>query len=167
MVTLKVALLLVVMAPVEATEGNVPAKQWVWLAKQGVWGYGYQIPDGPDRGLWRVDPGSKRAPAAGDPYGFVSLLNDVRASYSLPAVGYDPDLSSWAAANNSQQQVRGMGHHVQGPARHQNAGWNYASAQAVLRGWMGSPGHRAALLDPTIRWYGIAWTGAYWTANFR
>lgn len=33
-----------------------PAKEWVWLAKQGLWGYGYRRPDG----LWVVDPGSKR-----------------------------------------------------------------------------------------------------------
>ncbi len=39
-----------------------PAKQWVWLASQGVWGYGYQIQEGPHRGLWRIDPDSKQAP---------------------------------------------------------------------------------------------------------
>jgi uncharacterized protein YkwD len=30
---------------------------------------------------------------------------------------------------------------------------------------MGSPAHRAALLDPTIQWIGIAAYGAYWTFN--
>ena len=46
-----------------------PAKQWVWLSKQGVWGYGYRIQDGPQRGLWRVDPDSEthaRGARAGD-----------------------------------------------------------------------------------------------------
>jgi hypothetical protein len=36
-----------------------PAKQWVWLPKQGLWGFGRQRPDG----LWVIDPGSKRQPA--------------------------------------------------------------------------------------------------------
>ncbi|AGA31393.1 CAP domain-containing protein [Singulisphaera acidiphila] len=103
------------------------------------------------------------APPAGDPYGFTAWLNATRASYGLPPVGYDPNLSSWASVNNGQQQSRGMGHHVMGPARRQNAAMGqYASIGAM---WMNSPGHRAALLDPTIRWIGIAGLGAYWTFN--
>jgi uncharacterized protein YkwD len=106
------------------------------------------------------------APApAGDPYGFTGWLNSVRASYGLPAVGYDPNLSSWAAANNGQQQARGMGHHVMGPARRQNSAMGHYSSIGAM--WMASPAHRAALLDPTIRWIGIAGLGAYWTFNAR
>ena len=48
--------------------------------------------------------------SSGDPYGFTQWLNSVRASYGLSAVGYDPNLSSWAAENNNQQAARGMGH---------------------------------------------------------
>lgn len=100
---------------------------------------------------------------AGDPYGFTNWLNATRASYGLPAVGYDPNLSHWANVNNGQQQARGMGHHVMGPARRQNSAMgDYASIGAM---WMNSPAHRAALLDPTIRWIGIAGLGAYWTFN--
>src|SRR5262249_45689275 len=57
---------------------------------------------------------------AGDPYGFTAWLNATRASYGLPAVGYDPNLANWAASNNAQQQLRGIGHFVMGPARRQN-----------------------------------------------
>ncbi|WP_406698779.1 CAP domain-containing protein [Singulisphaera sp. Ch08] len=100
---------------------------------------------------------------AGDPYGFTAWLNATRASYGLPPVGYDPNLTNWASANNGQQQARGMGHHVMGPARRQNAAMGqYASIGAM---WMNSPAHRAALLDPSIRWIGIAGLGAYWTFN--
>jgi uncharacterized protein YkwD len=99
----------------------------------------------------------------GDPYGFTSWLNSVRASYGLGAVAYDPNLSAWAASNNAQQQARGMGHFVMGPARRQNSAMgNYASIGAM---WLSSPAHRAALLDPSIRWIGIAGLGAYWTFN--
>ena len=101
--------------------------------------------------------------AANDPYGFVSWLNATRAAYGLPAVGHDPNLSSWAAENNNHQAARGMGHFVMGPARRQNAAFGAYSSIGTM--WMNSPAHRAALLDPTIRWIGIAGLGAYWTFN--
>jgi uncharacterized protein YkwD len=104
------------------------------------------------------------APAAsyGDPYGFLSWLNATRASYGLGPVGYDQNLSNWAAMNNNQQLARGLGHFVMGPARRQNsaAGGGFPGAM-----WMASPAHQAALLDPSIRWIGIAAAGAYWTFN--
>jgi uncharacterized protein YkwD len=100
---------------------------------------------------------------SGDPYGFTAWLNSTRAQYGLPAVGYDPNLANWAAQNSAQQNARGLGHHVMGPARRQNSAMgNYASIGAM---WMASPAHRAALLDPTISFVGIAGAGAYWTFN--
>ena len=63
------------------------------------------------------------ATEAGDPYGFLGWLNATRASYGLPGVGYDPNLSSWAAMNNDQQAARGMGHFVMGPARGRTPPW--------------------------------------------
>ena len=54
------AVVLIAMAA-SASRAGQPVKQWVWLAKQGVWGYGYQIQDGPHRGLWRIDPDSKQS----------------------------------------------------------------------------------------------------------
>jgi uncharacterized protein YkwD len=103
------------------------------------------------------------APEAGDPYGFTVWLNATRAAYGLPAVGHDPNLSSWAAVNNSHQAARGIGHFVMGPARRQNSAMGaFANIGSM---WMASPAHRAALLDPTIRWIGIAGLGAYWTFN--
>lgn len=101
--------------------------------------------------------------AASDPYGFVSWLNATRTSYGLSAVGHDPNLTNWAAMNNNQQAARGMGHFVMGPARRQNSAMGaFANIGSM---WMNSPAHRAALLDPTIRWIGIAGLGAYWTFN--
>ena len=118
-------------------------------------------------------PASDAAPAAettaaattvaGDPYGFVGWLNATRAAYGLAAVGYDANLSGWAAMNNDQQAARGMGHFVMGPARRQNSAMGaFANIGSM---WMNSPAHRAALLDPTITAIGIAGLGAYWTFN--
>jgi uncharacterized protein YkwD len=103
------------------------------------------------------------APSSGDPYGFTGWLNSVRASYGLSAVGYDANLSSWAAENNNHQAARGMGHYVMGSARRQNSAMgSFANIGSM---WMNSPAHRAALLDPTITAIGIAGLGAYWTFN--
>jgi uncharacterized protein YkwD len=103
------------------------------------------------------------ATVAGDPYGFVGWLNATRAAYGLSAVGYDANLTNWAAMNNDQQAARGMGHFVMGPARRQNSAMGaFANIGSM---WMNSPAHRAALLDPTITAIGIAGLGAYWTFN--
>jgi uncharacterized protein YkwD len=103
------------------------------------------------------------AAPAGDVYGFTNWLNGVRAQYGLPAVGYDANLEAWAQQNNAHQNSRGIGHFVMGPARRQNSAMgNYASIGAM---WLSSPAHRAALLDPSIRFIGIAGLGAYWTYN--
>jgi uncharacterized protein YkwD len=102
------------------------------------------------------------APAA-DAYGFTSWLNSTRAAYGLPAVGYDPNLESWAAMNSAQQASSGLGHFVMGPARRQNSA--VGGFPGIESMWMASPAHRAALLDLTIRWIGIAGYGAYWTFN--
>jgi hypothetical protein len=148
-----------------------PQKQWVWLASQGVWGYGYQIQDGPYRGLWRVDPDSKRAPSdlapAVDDYGFTAILNWYRASAGLTPLAYDHDLSLWAAQNNAEQSSRGIGHHIN-PNCRQNCAWNTPDAQSVAQAWMDSRGHRANMLDPSISRVGIAFgPGPYWTMNAR
>jgi uncharacterized protein YkwD len=39
------------------------------------------------------------------------------------------------------------------------------SAAAIGPMWLNSPAHRAALLDPTIRWIGLAVYGGFWTLN--
>jgi hypothetical protein len=99
---------------------------------------------------------------AGDPWGFQAWLNTTRAAYGLPAVAYDANLTNWAAQNNAAQRTYGMGHHVMGPARRQNAAGAMAVGDVEAR-WLGSPAHAAALLDPTIRAFGIHWDGTFWT----
>jgi uncharacterized protein YkwD len=109
-----------------------------------------------------AQPASNVVPV-GDPYGFLNWLNNTRAAYGLSAVGYDPNLSSWAEMNNSHQSAYGIGHFVMGPARRQNAAMGaYPGIESM---WMASPLHRAALLDPSIRWIGIAVSGYWWTFN--
>ncbi|MFO0956574.1 MAG: CAP domain-containing protein [Isosphaeraceae bacterium] len=165
-------------------------EQWVWLTDQKIWGYGYKLQDGPFKGMWRVRykakspstaqsaAGSSASPVvqtsytttrpaapAGDPYGFVAILNQMRASSGLPPVAYDANLSAWASQNNAAQNSYGLGHHVN-PGSYQNSGWNYANAAAVAQAWLASPGHAAAMLANGISRVGIAYgPGPYWTMN--
>lgn len=45
----------------------------------------------------------------------------------------------------------------------ENVAWGYRSGPAAVRGWMGSPGHRANLLGPhTHVGFGVA--GSYYTS---
>jgi uncharacterized protein YkwD len=99
----------------------------------------------------------------GDAYGFTAWLNGVRAQYGLGPVGYDANLEAWAQVNNGQQNSRGMGHHVMGSARRQNAGMG--SGATVWSMWLADPPHAAAMLDPSITMIGIAASGMYWTYN--
>ena len=114
---------------------------------------------------WTGQPTHAAQPAVayGDPYGFTSWLNGVRAQYGLGPVSYDSDLSAWANMNNAQQNNQGLGHHVMGPARRQNSAMG--DAASIGGQWLASPAHAAALLDPSIRVIGIAGMGAYWTFN--
>ncbi len=165
---LTVAAVLLISAS-QAFGEDQPAKQWVWLESQGVWGYGYQLQQGPHRGLWRVDPDSKRAPEevtpTTDPYGFAAILNQYRAEAGLPPLAYDHELSAWAASNNAAQASLGMGHHVT-PNCYQNAAWNAPDAASVAQAWMESRGHRKNMLSSSVTHFGIAYgPGPYWTMN--
>lgn len=98
---------------------------------------------------------------------FMNRLNAERTSRGLPPVSYDQNLTNWGYQNNLNYISRGYPHTVMGPARRQNwAGGN----QDLVTAWMNSPGHRAALLDPTITYFGLAGTrggpfGVSWTFN--
>lgn len=106
-------------------------------------------------------------PTGADPYGFLGLLNQVRARAGLHPVGYDPNLSAWASQNNAVQCERGLGHHVS-PFAVQNCAWNYPDANSTVEGWLNSPGHRRNMLSPSITTVGIAFgPGPYWTLNAR
>jgi hypothetical protein len=163
--------LIVVSLTASCLAQDPPQKTWVWLNKQGVWGYGYQIGEGPHRGLWRIDPDSKRAPEelvpATDPYGFAAILNQYRAAAGLPPLAYDHDLSAWASQNNAAQAERGLGHHISANF-YQNCAWNTPDATSTAEEWMNSRGHRANMLSADVSRFGIAYgPGPYWTMNLR
>ncbi len=118
------------------------------------------------RAVGRTIEPAPAAPAA-DPYGFVQLMNQYRASAGLGPVAFDANLSAWASQNNAAQSRKGIGHHVN-PNCYQNSAWNCTSAWDVAQSWMNSPGHRRNMLSPHITHVGIAYgPGPYWTMNAR
>lgn len=54
--------------------------------------------------------------------------------------------------------------------QYQNAGENiakgYPNPQAVVEGWLNSPGHCANIMNGAFKEMGVAKVGAYWTQNF-
>ncbi len=104
---------------------------------------------------------------SGDP--LTDCINATRAVYGLYPLSYDGNLAAWAAVNNTY----GFGHTVMGPAARQNAAWGQPDCQSVVAAWMGSGGHRAALLDATITTSGGSvdsrgiwtWNGGYTTVT--
>ena len=95
-----------------------------------------------------------------DPYGFESHLNYYRALNGLRPVRYSANLAGWAYQNS----LRGFGHAVRA-GRRQNAAWGQPNAQVVAAEWYQSPGHQAAMLDPSVTEYGIALASNVWTLN--
>ena len=92
----------------------------------------------------------------------LSVVNEVRGNHGLRPLKVDPALAR-AARSYTATMIRTnvfthgdmYGRLVQsgarGPTYGENLAWGvgaYASARHIVRGWMGSPGHRANLLRP-------------------
>ncbi len=92
-------------------------------------------------------------------------INAERTAHGLRALAHEPTLVAWASQNNEQQMFRGMGHWVLGTATRQNAAWGQQSIAQVVREWMYSPGHRAAILAWDVTHCGGSFDGLNWTWN--
>ena len=99
--------------------------------------------------------------AEGDAYGFVSWINGVRARYGLRALAWSADAAAHAAINSA----RGFGHTYMGGTRRQNVGMG--SLGQVEQGWLASPGHFEAIVDPSVTEVGLAYVNGVWTMNAR
>ncbi len=106
-----------------------------------------------------------RVGTTGDQFGFVNWLSATRAAYGLPGVIWDEGMAQASAANNALQIAYGMGHYGMFGARRQNVA--QMAWPALLDAWLASPGHRSALLDPTVQFVGIAVSGWFWTFSAR
>lgn len=99
----------------------------------------------------------------------LAVVNGVRAAHDLRPLAVDARLTRAARGHSATmlrenvfthgsfgERVRRSG--ARGPRFAENLAWGtgpYGSAQAIVRGWLGSPGHRANLLRPGFSRIGI------------
>ena len=100
---------------------------------------------------------------------FLNLINQERWEQGLKPVSLDPMLTRYSYYNSLEQAARGEpGHFVLPPDwKRQNSAMAPQGVEQAFRVWMDSTPHRAGMMDPTIRWVGIAGHPPYWTMNAR
>ncbi|GAA3749528.1 CAP domain-containing protein [Salinactinospora qingdaonensis] len=111
----------------------------------------------------------------------VELANTERADAGCEPLRVDRQLTKAAEVHSEDMATRRyMAHESpegEGPAeRAEDAGYEawsgenvaagYRSAEAVMAGWMDSPGHRANILNCDNRAVGVAEVDTYWTQTF-
>lgn len=114
----------------------------------------------------------------------VRLINEIRAQYGLEQLAVNTELSRVARIKSQEMHDRGYFSHTsptygspfemmkQFGIRYRTAGENiamgYRSPQAVVNGWMNSPGHRANILNGSFKEIGMGYveSGSYWTQMF-
>ncbi|WP_433262158.1 CAP domain-containing protein [Actinosynnema sp. CS-041913] len=115
-----------------------------------------------------------------------NLTNAERAANGCPALGVDERLDKAARGHSADMaaqnyfdhkskdgrtfvdRVKAAGHPAPGA---ENIAAGQRTAEAVVKGWMESPGHRANILNCKLRTLGVGMArggayGLYWTQNF-
>lgn len=114
----------------------------------------------------------------------VALVNEIRSGYGLSALSINTRLSEIARMKSQDMHDKGYFSHTsptygspfdmmkQFGITYRTAGENiamgYRTPQAVVDGWMNSPGHRANILNTTFTSIGVGYVadGNYWTQMF-
>ncbi len=113
---------------------------------------------------------------------FVALVNDHRVSVGCGTLTWSAEVASVAQAHSDDMVERDFFSHTnpdgQSPFDRlsaagvdysraaENIAWGYASAQAVLDGWLQSAGHRANLENCALTHHGLGLTEWRWTHVF-
>ncbi|GLY76645.1 CAP domain-containing protein [Actinoallomurus iriomotensis] len=115
----------------------------------------------------------------------VQLTNQQRAKHGCSALRVNVDLRTAARAHSRDMRVRHYFEHNSPDGKTpwdrikaagysqpgaENIAMGYATAQAVVTGWMNSPGHRANILNCSLKAVGIGVEygsgGPWWTQDF-
>ncbi|MBA3364216.1 MAG: hypothetical protein H0U03_00280, partial [Actinobacteria bacterium] len=114
----------------------------------------------------------------------VDLVNQHRSGLGLPALRVSPALSASAVWKSRHMAKYGYMAHddpappvarswfqrIQACGYSAGAGENIAagfqSPEAVMQGWLNSPGHKANIESTSWRVIGVGGAAAYWTQNF-
>ncbi|MGW4116471.1 CAP domain-containing protein [Actinosynnema sp. NPDC004786] len=116
----------------------------------------------------------------------VELTNAARAEHGCPALAADDRLAAAARAHSADMAAQDYFDHVSLDGRSfvdrvkaagypapgaENIAAGQRTAEAVVKGWMDSPGHRANILNCKLKALGVGMArggsyGIYWTQNF-
>ena len=113
---------------------------------------------------------------------FIEVMNAHRESIDCPALVWNRDVAEVAQAHSVDMLQRDFFAHenpdglspfdrlgaagIEYSRAAENIAWGYSSAQAVLDGWIGSPGHRANLENCSLTYHGVGLVDWHWTHLF-
>lgn len=114
---------------------------------------------------------------------FVTLMNDHRASVGCSRLTWNARVAQVAQAHSDDMVERDFFSHTNPDGDSpfdrltdagigytlaaENIAWGYGSAEAVLEGWLGSPGHRANIENCALTEHGVGLNTTRWTHLFR
>ncbi|MFQ6143081.1 CAP domain-containing protein [Streptomyces seoulensis] len=125
-----------------------------------------------------------QAPASGDAARVVQLVNAERAKVGCSPLTLNATLTKAAQAHSddmaAHQNMSHTGSDGSAPGDRitgagyiwssygENVAYGYATPEAVMAGWMASPGHKANILNCSFKEIGVglAQPGSYWTQDF-
>jgi uncharacterized protein YkwD len=100
----------------------------------------------------------------------LTLVNVERANAGLAPLAASGSLDNASKTHASWMAATGRFEHSSYPGGTwgENIAKGYGSAASVVAGWMGSPGHRANILNPAYTQMGIGYVAAgnYWCQQF-
>lgn len=95
------------------------------------------------------------------------IINRERLADGCGPIALDPALQGYAEAHSVVQATEDRMHHGEGPTGFASWGENVAAGQTsatqVVADWMGSPGHRANILNCEFDVIGVGSSDGYWT----
>ena len=113
---------------------------------------------------------------------FAELVNAHRASVGCSALVWNGSVADVARAHSDDMVTRDFFSHtnpdglspfdrlsaagIAFTAAAENIAYGYPTAQAVLQGWLDSPGHRANIENCALTEHGVGVTRAHWTHLF-
>jgi len=130
------------------------------------------------------DSSDPTSPSLADPEvaSFAALVNEHRASVGCPTLAWNSAVAAVAQAHSEDMVARSFFSHTNPDGASpfdrlasagigyssaaENIAFGYPSADAVLSGWLGSPGHRANIENCALTEHGIGLEGTYWTHVF-
>ena len=113
---------------------------------------------------------------------FIDMMNDHRVGLGCPALTWNAQVAAVAQAHSQDMVDRGFFSHtnpdgaspfdrlgyagISFSGAAENIAWGYPTGQAVLQGWLNSPGHRNNIENCNLTEHGVGLVGSHWTHVF-